>query len=416
MKKKQIKATFAIVIVSIALVATFFIVRNQTQELSVVEKVLTFEKYELIPLDVIEKNITTNREKDLKVSVLVDEKPIDLDAYQVQLAEKHKLTTDAIPMVSDFEVQATVGKHVESFRVKVTDTVKPKLEVKFEDVALIDGDEIVAHSLAQVVSEVKATAYDIGFNGVKIPLEVKIVEKPLVTRDDKPQIAFSAKDEAGNETLISVSVIVQDDATSGDDTAKESPISGDDSATISDPGSETVLVNRQRYLPSDYIPPLMDVPTDYAVSGGYEATPNTVNAFIRMVDDMYSETGMWMYVTSSYRDYEFQGELYYNYIDQHGQAEADRMSAKPGTSEHQTGLVMDVVTPGGYMFTFGETEQSAWVNKNAHKYGFIVRYPEGKESITGYMPEAWHLRYLGVDTATSVYNSGLTYDEWYFSN
>lgn len=87
------------------------------------------------------------------------------------------------------------------------------------------------------------------------------------------------------------------------------------------------------------------------------------------------------------------------------------MSARPGTSEHQTGLVIDVVTPGGYMFDFAQTEQSTWVNNNAHKFGFIVRYPEGKEHITGYMPEAWHLRYVGKDMATKVKNSGLTFDE-----
>lgn len=88
------------------------------------------------------------------------------------------------------------------------------------------------------------------------------------------------------------------------------------------------------------------------------------------------------------------------------------MSARPGHSEHQTGLVIDVVTPGGNMFAFSETHQSLWVNRNAHRFGFIVRYRFGKEHITGYQPEAWHLRYVGTKAATEIYNSGLTLDEY----
>ena len=94
---------------------------------------------------------------------------------------------------------------------------------------------------------------------------------------------------------------------------------------------------------------------------------------------------------------------------------ANRTSAKAGQSEHQTGLAMDITLKSlNYELTtsFGNTAEGKWVEKNAHNYGFIIRYPEGKEDITGYSYEPWHIRSVGVDLATKIYNSGLTYEEY----
>lgn len=173
-----------------------------------------------------------------------------------------------------------------------------------------------------------------------------------------------------------------------------------------------LLVNRSNPIPKEFIPKLTDVPSKYSVSEGYRGHPQATQALVNMIDTMHDETGLWMVTTSSYRDYEFQGRLYSNYVKQYGQAEADRFSAKPGISEHQTGLAFDMVAPGYSMSDFGLSKQSKWVNISAHRFGFIIRYQEGKESITGYMPEAWHLRYLGTSLAQKVYESGLTYEEW----
>ncbi len=113
---------------------------------------------------------------------------------------------------------------------------------------------------------------------------------------------------------------------------------------------------------------------------------------------------------SGYRSYQVQKTLYTNYIASHGQVAADTFSARPGHSEHQTGLTFDLRQLSGSLLT-SEPEIS-WVRDNAHEFGFIVRYPKGKEHITGYTYEPWHLRYMGQD-ARAIYESGQTLEEFY---
>lgn len=112
---------------------------------------------------------------------------------------------------------------------------------------------------------------------------------------------------------------------------------------------------------------------------------------------------------SSYRTYDYQKKLYENYVKKHGQEVADTFSAKPGHSEHQTGLAFDV---GQIDDNYGDTKEGIWLSKNAHLYGFIIRYPKGKELITGYKYEPWHIRYLGKEIATKVFESGLCLEEY----
>lgn len=112
---------------------------------------------------------------------------------------------------------------------------------------------------------------------------------------------------------------------------------------------------------------------------------------------------------SGFRSYNTQKTLYNSYVKRYGQAATDTFSAKPGHSEHQTGLAFDV---GAVDDNFGNTPAGQWLAQNCHTYGFIIRYPKGKQSITGYKYEPWHIRYLGVSTATSVYNSGLCLEEY----
>lgn len=119
---------------------------------------------------------------------------------------------------------------------------------------------------------------------------------------------------------------------------------------------------------------------------------------------------------SGFRSYEYQTDLYNRYVNRDGKDAADRYSARPGYSEHQTGLTFDIGEKGKedlwLTSEFGETPAGKWLATNAHKYGFILRYPEGKEDITGYMYESWHFRYLEGDTATKVYNAGVTLEEY----
>ena len=119
-------------------------------------------------------------------------------------------------------------------------------------------------------------------------------------------------------------------------------------------------------------------------------------------------------IGSAFRSYELQQLYYTNYSRLYGQDAADLFSAKPGYSEHQTGLVMDIATTDHtcYLDTcFGETAAGKWLAQHAHEYGFIVRYPKGKEAITGYQYEPWHFRYVGKELATALYHTSLTLDQ-----
>ena len=154
-----------------------------------------------------------------------------------------------------------------------------------------------------------------------------------------------------------------------------------------------LIANKSYGLPEDYSPGVDD-----------EAS----SAFDTMQTEAECE-GLEIYISSGFRSYEDQDRIYNNYASYDGYEAADTYSARPGFSEHQTGLAFDLNTIDN---SFAYTPEGEWVKNNAHKFGFIIRYPEGKEDITGYQYEPWHIRYLGVDKATEVYESGLTLEEF----
>jgi len=155
-----------------------------------------------------------------------------------------------------------------------------------------------------------------------------------------------------------------------------------------------LIANKTYALPSTYAP------------GGL--TKETQAAYNQMKADAAKE-GLKLTIVSGYRSYDYQMGLYNRYVKRDGKAAADTYSARPGHSEHQTGLAMDICS---LEQSFENTAEGKWLAANAHKYGFILRYPKGKQHITGYIYEPWHFRYLGVDTATAVYNSGLCLEEY----
>ena len=115
-----------------------------------------------------------------------------------------------------------------------------------------------------------------------------------------------------------------------------------------------------------------------------------------------SKLGYNLYISSGYRSYQVQVDLYNNYVSRDGKDKADTYSARAGYSEHQSGLCFDLNGTNG---NFLETETGKWVNENAYKYGFILRFPKNKENYTGYNYEAWHFRYVGIKLATILYNN-----------
>lgn len=188
---------------------------------------------------------------------------------------------------------------------------------------------------------------------------------------------------------------------------------------IADPKAYEALVNKTNNLPDSYVPDdlvsLSDVPT---VLENPEVNQLRESAYLAL-KDLFSaaknEAEYELFARSGYRSYNTQTALYKSYVTNYGQAAADKYSAKPGQSEHQTGLAMDI-TCAALNFqldvTFADTEEGKWVSENAHRFGFIVRYPKDKEDITGYFYEPWHIRYLGIELATKVYESGLTLEEY----
>lgn len=169
----------------------------------------------------------------------------------------------------------------------------------------------------------------------------------------------------------------------------------------------TILVNKYHKLPDDYEPSDL-VALSY--SSNYYLRKEAADAFENLTNAALLE-GVIFYPFSPYRSYETQTKLYNNYKERDGEKKADTYSARPGFSEHQLGLAVDVrsntltdnLTPEHY----------EWMLNNSYKYGFIVRYPKGKQHITQFIEEPWHLRYLGIELATKVHDSGLTYDEYY---
>lgn len=159
-----------------------------------------------------------------------------------------------------------------------------------------------------------------------------------------------------------------------------------------------------------YIQGILVVNKSYPLPSTYNPGMNseTMAAFESMKKAAATE-GINLFIVSGFRSYSYQANLYKNYVARSGQAEADRFSARPGHSEHQTGLAMDLNSASS---SFVGTKEAIWLANNSYRFGFIVRYPEGKESITGYKYEPWHMRYLGIENAAKIYSSGLCLEEY----
>ena len=162
-----------------------------------------------------------------------------------------------------------------------------------------------------------------------------------------------------------------------------------------------IIANKTYSLPSTYAP---------GMNANVTAHANEMFAAAK-------EAGYTMWNQSGFRSYDTQKRLYNNYVSRSGKAAADTYSARPGHSEHQTGLAFDVCATDRPCINsnFDSTAEAAWLSANAYKYGFILRYPSGKSGVTGYKHESWHFRYVGVDLATKLYNGGnwITLEEYF---
>ena len=184
-----------------------------------------------------------------------------------------------------------------------------------------------------------------------------------------------------------------------------------------DPTDILILVNKQNRAPA--VPVTLvkpDVtPTKPSVAENIYMRPEAAQALEALFAGA-AEEGITLYATSGYRSYSTQKAIFDRKAEERGEQAANRSVAKPGYSEHQTGLAMDIegeTTLGtGLTEAFGESPEGIWVAENCHEYGFIIRYPQEKTSITGYIYEPWHIRYVGVEAATEIAALGVTFEEY----
>lgn len=189
--------------------------------------------------------------------------------------------------------------------------------------------------------------------------------------------------------------------------------------TVSNPDSMLVLVNKNYALNEDYEPSDLVLPN--VLSTDYNQNQNI---YLRKEAAMYleqlfyaaqNEAGLTLLARSGYRSYQTQISLYDRYVSQNGTEKADTFSARAGHSEHQTGLAMDVTADSvnrQLVTDFGLTPEGIWLKENAHRFGYIIRYLEGREDETGYQYEPWHIRYVGVEAATEIYENNWILEQY----
>ncbi|MCR2805275.1 M15 family metallopeptidase [Paenibacillus soyae] len=190
-------------------------------------------------------------------------------------------------------------------------------------------------------------------------------------------------------------------------------------AVVAKPESIEALVNPFNKLPEDYAPTDLVYPdVRFTFSEKIEKRMMRKEA-AEALEKMFAgaeEDGIYLAGVSAYRSHETQEALFDRYVKRDGYEKARTYSALPGTSEHETGLAVDVSGSDGKCAAadcFGDTKEADWLKKHAAEYGFIIRYPEGKKDITGYQYEPWHLRYVGIDIAEELAASGETLEEYY---
>ncbi|TLS37624.1 D-alanyl-D-alanine carboxypeptidase family protein [Pseudalkalibacillus caeni] len=191
---------------------------------------------------------------------------------------------------------------------------------------------------------------------------------------------------------------------------------------VTNPASIYVVANKQRNLPADYTPSDLvepDVPFPFAEDLPKKLMRKEAASALEELFKAAQSEGLDLVAQSGYRSYERQDAIFAYNVQQRGEEKANQVSARPGQSEHQTGLTMDVTTPTiNYALTeqFAETPEGKWVKENSYKYGFVIRYPKGKEEITGYQYEPWHLRYVGKEAASEIYKKDTTLEEFFSKN
>ena len=303
---------------------------------------------------------------------------------------KKKITID---LINDKEKEERY-----TFEVTIVDTEKPEIECE-DKITISTGDEV------DLLTYITAT------DNYDKELDIKVNGEYDNNTNGEYNLSYVVKDSSGNENTKEFTLVVEAPKYKK---MKDKTITTSKGYTLKIKNGlayidDILIVNKTYYLPENYTP----------VDSYAKLSDSCLNCLEKEVmkafNEMKSATtsiGLNIYIASGYRSYNTQKYLYNNYVARDGKEEADTYSARAGHSEHQTGLAFDLNSVDS---SFANTDEGKWIKDNCYLYGFIIRYPKGKESITGYMYEPWHLRYVGKDLAEKLYNNGdwLTIEEYF---
>lgn len=348
------------------------------------------KEYELILVDDLEVEVNSK----VYVNSFVDEN------FEYEIVSEDVLVDTS--KLGNQEVNITFivddEEYEKSFEIKVVDTEAPVITCKDSYVTTV-GEKI------DFLKDVKVS------DNSKEKIDVKVEGNYDFNKAGNYDLEFIAKDSSGNEGKKKFNLFVKEKVKAKEvektsDSSKEKNNSGSSSFTTSK-GFEGKVIDGVTYIDGILIAnKTYSLPSTY----GSGLTSQTSSAFSKM-QAAAKEDGINIKIGSGFRSYSTQKNLYNNYVKRDGKAAADTYSARPGHSEHQTGLGFDIVStdlPSSYQInsTFDNTDEAKWASDNAYKYGFILRYPKGKTGETGYKYESWHFRYVGEDLAKKLYNNG----------
>lgn len=346
-KKSKIIILIAILIILISIVSIIFIFFN--------------------PL--IQIRLNGKKEQTIEVNSRYTEKGVTVTGTKNKYKTTGKVNTSKLGTYN-LTYQVTSLKTTKKINrtIKVVDSTPPVITLTAGDVELYLNQEYIEPGYTV------ADNYD-----KELQDKVEINNTLDNTKVGEYTITYTIEDSSKNKTTTTRKVTVKEQITKTENGLTY--ING------------ILLVNKQYSLPSTYNP-------------GVDPTADTA---LKKLQQGAAAAGYSMPLLSGFRSYSRQQTLYNNYVARDGQALADTYSARPGHSEHQSGLAFDV---GQLDNNYGETAAGKWLKENAHKYGFIIRYLKEKENITGYQYEPWHIRYVGVEHATNIYNQGITLEEY----
>jgi D-alanyl-D-alanine carboxypeptidase len=258
-----------------------------------------------------------------------------------------------------------------------------------------------------------------GCNKAEKTATVDLSPSPVVTTSNPAETVAPTKEAATpTPTATSAETPAPSKNTTGTDTDAAVAEAVNSLPVIAEPASISVLVNKYFALPKDYEPADLvfpDVPFIFKEKSDKRKMRSTAAKALEKLFAGAEKDNIQLAGVSAYRSYATQKQLFNRYVKQDGFEKARTYSALPGTSEHETGLAIDLSGIDGKCAAedcFAGTKEAIWLSEHAAEYGFIVRYPEGKEAITGYNYEPWHLRYVGIDIAKEITDTGSTLENY----